>query len=61
MCTYYVLYDPNGRVFAAAGRGAGVSVSINYAKHFTSIWSAENWKRNHPALQEFTVKKICRY
>lgn len=61
MCTYYVLYDPNGRVFAAAGRGAGVSISMNYAKHFTSIWSAVNWKRKHPDLQVFIVKKISRY
>lgn len=61
MCTYYVLYNPAARVFAQAGRYGGFTISLNYAKHFTSEWSANNWKNGRPDLEPFIVKKIQRY
>lgn len=58
MCTYYVLYDPTARLFAAVGHTAGTTWSMNRAKHFTSPWSAENWQRKSDVFQSFIVKKI---
>lgn len=61
MCTYFVLYSPEGRVFAQSGRGGGFTISLNYAKHFTSEWSANKYKGNHPEMMNMIVKKIQRY
>lgn len=63
MATFYVLYDAFSRSFVAAGRDFGFTPSLNYAKHFTTLWSAENFKKAvHRAdtLQNFIIKKIAR-
>ena len=61
MITYYVLYDEFARQFVAAGRGNLRTYSLNNAKHFTSEWSANNYKKNNDSLECLTVKKIQRY
>ena len=63
MATFYVLYDAFTRSFVAAGRDCRLTPSLNYAKHFTSLWSAENFKkdvRRSDTLQSFIIKKIAR-
>ena len=60
MRTFYVIMSRN-RELVAAGSGVRYTISLNYAKHFTSVWSAENFlKRNKlddPAGY-FMIKKI---
>ena len=59
MLTYYVLYDEFSRSFVRAGRASNaLTNSLNYAKHFTSIWSASNFAKKCPLLRCFTVKRI---
>lgn len=63
MATFYVLYDAFSRSFVKAGHDGGYTSSLNYAKHFTSLWSAENFKkdaRRADTLQNFIIKKITR-
>ena len=61
MITFFVLYDEFSRQFIAAGKGCCWTFSINAAKHFTSEWSANNFKTNNHNLECLTVKKIQRY
>lgn len=61
MCTYYLLFDPATNEFVSAGKIVNVCHSMNRAKHFTSVWSATNWRGNHPDFKSFIVKKIQRY
>lgn len=61
MVSYYVLFEPVTKRFAASGHTASTTCSINYAKHFTSIWSAENWRNKFESLGSFIVKRIERY
>lgn len=63
MATFYVLYDAFSRSFVKAGRDGGYTSSLNYAKHFTSEWSARNFRddvRRHEFLHMFIIKKIAR-
>lgn len=60
MATFYVLYDPSLRMFAKVGRYGGMSFSINIAKHFTSQWSAENYKKRSSLYDGCIIKKIAR-
>ena len=63
MATFYVLYDTFSRLFVKAGREGGYTSSLNYAKHFTSEWSARNFRDNvqrREFLQMFIIKKIAR-
>lgn len=60
MATFYVLFDPSLRMFAKAGRNGGMSYSMNIAKHFTSVWSAENYKKRSSLYEGCIVKKIVR-
>lgn len=61
MCTFYLLFDPDTKEFVRAGKIADVCRSMNGAKHFTSEWSAANWRSNHPDFGSFIVKRIQRY
>lgn len=61
MITYFVLYDEFSRTFVSAGRGYNRTYSLNHAKHFTSEWSANNFKKNCTEFECMTVKKIQRY
>ena len=61
MVTYYVLYDTFLRTFVRAGRVGGECYNLSQAKHFTSKWSAENYRENHEEFIRFDVKKIVRY
>lgn len=59
MLTYYVLFDEFSRSFVRSGRGNdALTSSLNYAKHFTSIWSASNFAKRYPYLECFTIKRI---
>ena len=58
MTTFYVLYDVFTQTFVRAGRDAGLTNSLNAAKHFTSIWSANNCRKRWRELECMTVKKI---
>lgn len=63
MTTFYVLYDEFTRSYVRAGRLFGkdrISFvdSLNYAKHFTSIWSASNFAKRYPYLECFAIKRI---
>ena len=58
MTTFYVLYDAFTRTFVRAGRDAGLTSSLNAAKHFTSVWSASNCRKRWRDLECMTVKKI---
>lgn len=62
MKTFYVLYDAFTRSFVRAGRAGGYTTSLNAAKHFTSEWSAKNFRddvRRVEFLHMFIIKKIC--
>lgn len=60
MKTFYVLYNAFSRSFVRAGREGGYTTSLNYAKHFTSMWSAETFmKRNELQSDFYFIKKIC--
>lgn len=61
MVTNYVLYDPSGRVFVAAGSWLHYTCSLNYAKHFSSEWSAKAFRDKYSDLDVFVIKKIVRY
>lgn len=64
MVTFYVLYDAFTRSFVKAGRMGGYTSSLNQAKHFTSEWSAKNFRddvKRVEFLHMFIVKKIQRY
>lgn len=58
MTTFYVLWSPSFQMYARAGRGTGIITSLNYAKHFTSQWSAANYKRNSNLFEDCVIKKI---
>lgn len=59
MRTFYIIMTI-GRAFIAAGSGYRLTSSLNYAKHFTSIWSAEQFmKRNDLPNDFYFIKKIC--
>lgn len=61
MVTYYVLYDTDLKMFARAGRSLCLTTLMNDAKHFTSQWCAENYKKKSPLFAECIIKKIQRY
>lgn len=61
MVTNYVLYNEFTRMFIRAGRGVMYTLSLNNAKHFTSEWSANQFKNKIGELSSLTVKKIQRY
>lgn len=61
MKTFYIIMSRNGEI-VASGSGVRYTSSLNYAKHFTSVWSAENFqKRNglNAPVGYFFIKKIC--
>lgn len=63
MTTFYVLYDEFNRSYVRAGRLFGrrhfsLVESLNYASHFTSIWSASNTAKKCTLLGCLTVKRI---
>lgn len=61
MATFYVLYDEFTRSFVRAGRQGGYTYSLNAAKHFTSVWSAWNFRESASRaefLHMFKIKKI---
>lgn len=61
MKTFYVLYDTFTMSFVRAGRAGGYTTSLNAAKHFTSGWSAKNFRddvRRVESLHMFIIKKI---
>ena len=58
MTTFFVLFDEFTRSFVRAGKNGGLSCSLNAAKHFTSIWSANNYRSRCHDLGCFTVKRI---
>ena len=60
MATFYVLFDPSLRMFAKSGHNGGLSCSMNIAKHFTSVWSAENYKKRSSLYGDCIIKKIVR-
>lgn len=61
MTTFYVLYDVSTRSFVRAGRKLCLTYSLNAAKHFTSIWSANNCRRKFRDLDcRLTIKSIVR-
>lgn len=48
-----------GHAFIASGSGCHLTSSLNYAKHFTSIWSAEQFmKRNELPEDFYFIKKM---
>lgn len=61
MVTYYVLYDTCSRMFVRSGNRTGWCSSMNYAKHFTSEWNANNYlRRNIDDPEGIVIKKIQR-
>lgn len=63
MTTFFVLYDEFTRSFVRAGREGGYAYSLNAAKHFTSEWSARQFRdheRRVEALHMYAIKKIVR-
>lgn len=58
MATFYVLFDPHQRMFAESGYYGGMCYSMNFAKLFTSQWSAENYKKRSSLYECCIVKKI---
>lgn len=63
MLTYYVLFDEFTGLYVRAGRLLGrrhfsFVESLNYASHFTSIWSASNTAKKCPLMGCLTVKRI---
>lgn len=60
MATFYVLYDGFSRMFVRAGKRDGWTYSLNNAKHFTSVWSANNYLHKFDELCTLEVKKISR-
>lgn len=59
MKTFYIIMTI-GHAFIATGSGCHLTSSLNYAKHFTSIWSAEQFmKRNELPEDFYFIKKIC--
>lgn len=60
MATFYVLYDEFSRTFVRAGKGDFRTYSLNNAKHFTSEWSANNFRTRSNEMECLTVKKIVR-
>lgn len=61
MTTFYVLYDEFTRSFIRAGRNGGYAYSLNAAKHFTSEWSARNFRDHESRVESihmYTIKKI---
>lgn len=61
MSTFYIIMSRNGE-FVAAGGGVRYTRFLNYAKHFTSLWSAENFmkrKKLNVPVGYFFIKKIC--
>lgn len=60
MATFFVLYDGFSRMFVRAGNRGGWTYSLNCAKHFTSVWSACNYRDRFGDLCALTVKKVSR-
>lgn len=58
MATFYVLFDPHSHMFAKSGYNGGLCYSMNIAKHFTSQWSAENYKKRSSLYECYIIKKI---
>lgn len=61
MYSYYLLYDPTFRQFAMCGHRVAMTMSMNKAKHFTSKWSAENWKKKSNMFDGCIIKRIESY
>lgn len=61
MTTFYVLYDEFTRTFVRAGKSNLRTYSLNAAKHFSSVWSANRFKYRCDDLECLTVKKVQRY
>ena len=61
MVTFYIIVSVLGNEMVATGRHAAYTYNINAAKHFTSEWSAENWRKKLPAPDMYMTKKIQRY
>ena len=61
MVTYYVIFRQSDRLFIRAGKGVCLTYSINNAKHFTSKWNADNFLKNVPDGETFTIQRIERY
>ena len=60
MATFYVIFDPIGRAFVRKGSGYTFTHSLNFAKHFTSEWSANNFRANMQDADGLILKKIVR-
>lgn len=60
MATFFVLYDEFTRTFVRSGKGNFRTYSLNSAKHFTSEWSANNFRAKSDEFETLTVKKIVR-
>lgn len=58
MATFYLLYNPISKEYAKSGRLASVTYSLNLAKHFTSAWSAQNYRASHRMFDSFSVYVI---
>lgn len=60
MATFFVIYDPIGRAFVRKGYERLFTNSLNFAKHFTTQWSADNWRKSFADGERMIVKKIAR-
>lgn len=59
MATFFVIYDPINRLFVRAGNGIRFTYAINYAKHFTSRWSADCFLQKMPDSLMYEIKTIA--
>ncbi len=57
MKTFYIIMC-NGNIIAA-GRDVRYTSSLNYAKHFTSMWSAQQFMNRNCCGSGWYIKKIC--
>ena len=58
MCTFYVLYDEQSRFFVRQGNGRCLTYTLNNAKHFTSEWSATNFRNKMSDPTPWVIKKV---
>ena len=59
MATFYIIKSINDDIIAE-GRGIHFTQSLNYAKHFTSLWSAQNFMKRNGVGNGWSIKKIVR-
>lgn len=59
MATFYVISPGNGK-FIAAGRRVQYMESLNYAKHFTSLWSATTFMKRECCGSNWSIVKVVR-